>query len=113
MHKAGDCQKKKEEQNNILTKNVGRTKVLSATRVFRPAMARSCMVYTKTDTAILQKRISERYDYPSTMDYVLDPSDAAEVHKAVTINISSTGLAALVFSPHAEGQKIFIKSNLR
>jgi len=50
--------------------------------------------------------------YPSTMDYVLDSPASGNVLKAVTVNISNTGLSALVFSPHAEGQKIIIKSIL-
>ena len=58
------------------------------------------------------KRNSERFDFPSTIEYLIEPPAAAEVHKAVIINISKAGIGAYVFSPHAEGQKIIIQSPL-
>ncbi len=59
-----------------------------------------------------EKRSNERFDFLSTIDYVLSPSDSGEIYKGVTINISTSGLAAYVFTPHPEGQKIVVKSNL-
>ncbi len=53
-----------------------------------------------------------RYDFPSMIEYVVDSPSADTVCKAVTVNISTSGIAAYVFSPHAEGQRIFIKTDL-
>lgn len=58
------------------------------------------------------KRRSERFAYPSRIEYVLDARASLQVHKAVTINISDTGLSLYVFSPHGEGQEIVITSEL-
>jgi hypothetical protein len=59
-----------------------------------------------------EKRSSERYAYPSRIEYVLDAGAPAEVHKAVTINISDSGLSLYAFAPLAEGQEIVITSPL-
>ncbi len=53
-----------------------------------------------------------RYDFPSTIEYIVDSPAADSVCKAVTVNISPSGIAAYVFSRHPEGQKIIIKSPL-
>jgi hypothetical protein len=58
------------------------------------------------------QRNTTRYDYPSTIEYHLEASSPGEVHKAVTINISRSGLGAYLFAPHAEGQRIRITSPL-
>jgi len=65
--------------------------------------------------ALNENRRHVRYDFPATIEYVLEPGtggDAAEVHKGVTVNISAGGLAAYVFDPHQVGQKIVIKTSL-
>ena len=59
-----------------------------------------------------RRRKGERYDFPATIEYVLDQPNASEVLKGVVINISASGLAAYVFSPLPEGQKIIITSAL-
>lgn len=60
-----------------------------------------------------EKRIQTRYAYPATIEYLLDSSVGAEVvHKAVTVNISASGMAAYVFDRLPEGQKVIIKSSL-
>ncbi len=53
-----------------------------------------------------------RYDFPSTIEYILDSPSLNTVCKAVTVNISRSGIAAYVFSRYAEGQKIIIKTPL-
>jgi hypothetical protein len=58
------------------------------------------------------KRSEERFDFPSTIEYLIESPAGAQAHKAVTINISKAGIGAYVFSPHAEGQKIIIQSPL-
>lgn len=61
------------------------------------------------------KRRQTRYDFPSTIEYVLEPRGdgaAVEVHKGVTVNISMGGFAAYVFDPLPEGQRIAIKTSL-
>ncbi len=57
------------------------------------------------------KRAS-RYDFPSTIEYIVDSPAANTVCRAVTVNISMSGIAAYVFSRYSEGQKIFIKTPL-
>jgi hypothetical protein len=57
-------------------------------------------------------RSSERFDFPSTIEYLIDSPSSSRVHKAVIINISKAGIGAYVFTPHAEGQKIIIQSQL-
>ncbi len=57
-------------------------------------------------------RKTERYDYPSRIEYVLEPHVTGEVLKGVTINISHGGLSIYAFKPLAEGQQIVIRSAL-
>ena len=60
-----------------------------------------------------EKRSQARYDYPATIEYVMDSrSNEGAVQKAVTVNISAGGLAAYVFDPLREGQRIIIKTSL-
>jgi hypothetical protein len=62
-----------------------------------------------------EKRRVERYAYPSRIEYALDASDASaseDIFKAVTINISETGMSMYAFSRLPEGQEIVIKSGL-
>jgi len=53
-----------------------------------------------------------RYDFPATIEYHIENTTAEESFKAVTVNISSSGLGAYLFSDHPEGQRIIIKSHL-
>ncbi len=55
---------------------------------------------------------ASRYDFPATIEYVVDSPAPNTTCKAVTVNISTSGIAAYVFSRHHEGQKIIIKSPL-
>jgi hypothetical protein len=57
------------------------------------------------------KRAS-RCDFPSTIEYLVDSPSVEAVCRAVTVNISTSGIAAYVFSRHPEGQKIIIKTPL-
>jgi len=62
-----------------------------------------------------EKRSHERYDYPSTIEYVLSPTggtDSGKVFKGVVFNISNAGIGLYVFSQHAEGEELCIKSSL-
>ncbi len=58
------------------------------------------------------QRKDSRYDFPSAIEYLVDSQTTDEVHRAVTVNISTTGIGAYVFSPHSKGQKIIIKTPL-
>jgi len=65
--------------------------------------------------AVNEKRKQTRYDFPATIEYTLEPrldDGPVQVHKGVTVNISTGGLAAYVFDPLPEGQQIFIKTGL-
>lgn len=59
-----------------------------------------------------EKRLHERYAYPSRIEYVLDSDLLAAVRPAVTINISDTGLSLYAFSQHTAGEEIVITSDL-
>lgn len=59
-----------------------------------------------------EKRGNLRYDYPATIEYVLHTEMPEKLLKAVTFNISTSGVGLYVFDKHAEGQKIVIKSDL-
>lgn len=58
------------------------------------------------------RRSSERYDFPSTIEYLVGSPTAGEVHKAVTINVSRAGIGAYVFEPYQEGLELYIKTSL-
>ena len=59
-----------------------------------------------------EQRLSERYDFPSTIEYVVDSPTADRMYKAVTINVSDNGIGAYVFAPHSKGMKLIIKTPL-
>jgi hypothetical protein len=59
-----------------------------------------------------EKRRSERYAYPSRIEYVLNGGSAPLVHKAVTVNISDSGLSVYAFAPLVAHQEIVITSRL-
>jgi hypothetical protein len=60
-----------------------------------------------------RKRIDMRYDFPSTIEYVMGSQEGGEsVHKGVTINLSSTGLGMYIFDLLPNGQQITIKTAL-
>ena len=58
-------------------------------------------------------RMEPRDDYHHQIEYVLGPSSSGEIHKAVTINVSESGIGLYVFKPLAEGQQIMIKNAIR
>jgi c-di-GMP-binding flagellar brake protein YcgR len=58
-------------------------------------------------------RKDPRYDYPSTIQYVVGSQADDEVaRKGITIDLSATGLCMYVFDPLPQGQKIIIKTAL-
>jgi PilZ domain len=58
-------------------------------------------------------RKDPRYDFPSTIEYVLGSQAGDEVaHKGVTIDLSVAGLCMYIFDPLPQGQKIIIKTAL-
>jgi hypothetical protein len=70
------------------------------------------MDMTNTAEKIDKSKRGQRFDYPRTIEYVLDQASDHSVHKAVTINISEQGLGAYVFTPHKQGQRIIIRSEM-
>jgi len=58
------------------------------------------------------RRKSVRYDYPATVEYVLLPSSGSGRSRAVTINISETGLCLYVFEMLDESQELKILDRL-
>jgi c-di-GMP-binding flagellar brake protein YcgR len=64
------------------------------------------MSYTRT-------RQNSRYDFPATIEYVIgSQADDEVVHKAVTFNLSSTGLGMYMFDLLPQGEQITIKTTL-
>ncbi len=59
-----------------------------------------------------EQRVYERYDFPSTIEYVLEPQANGEVRRGVAINMSLAGLSAYVFESLPIGQKIVIKTGI-
>jgi c-di-GMP-binding flagellar brake protein YcgR len=58
-------------------------------------------------------RKDTRYDFPSTIEYVLGSQADDEVaRKGITIDLSTTGLCMYIFDPLPHGQKIIIKTAL-
>ena len=64
---------------------------------------------TSTD---LERRKYIRYDFPSVVEFSLDPETPGEPLKGVTINISNTGMCLYVFSPVREDQVIKFESSI-
>lgn len=61
-----------------------------------------------------EKRRDRRLDFHSTIEFILlDPRTNDEaVRKAVTVNLSATGLGVDMLDPLTAGQKIIIKTGL-
>ena len=58
-------------------------------------------------------RKGPRYDFPSTIEFVLgSQADDEAARKGVTIDLSATGLCMYIFDPLPHGQKIIIKTAL-
>jgi c-di-GMP-binding flagellar brake protein YcgR len=58
-------------------------------------------------------RKDPRYDFPSTIEYVLgSQADDEAARKGVTIDLSAAGLCMYIFDPLPQGQKIIIKTAL-
>jgi c-di-GMP-binding flagellar brake protein YcgR len=58
-------------------------------------------------------RKSPRYDFPSTIEFVLgSQADDEATRKGVTIDLSAAGLCMYLFDPLPHGQKIMIKTAL-
>jgi c-di-GMP-binding flagellar brake protein YcgR len=58
-------------------------------------------------------RKEPRYDYPSTIQYVVgSQADDDAGRKGITIDLSATGFCMYVFDPLPQGQKIIIKTAL-
>ena len=58
------------------------------------------------------QRSHPRYDFPSTIEYVLEPRMDDKVRKGVAVNISISGLSAYVFESLPIGQKIIIHTGI-
>jgi hypothetical protein len=56
------------------------------------------------------QRSEERYNFPYTIEYVLNPSTTDEILEGVAINISKSGLCLYTHNLLREGQEITIKS---
>ncbi len=57
-------------------------------------------------------RKDPRYDFPSTIEYVLGSQADDEVaRKGVTIDLSAAGLCMYMFDPLPHGQEIIIKTD--
>ena len=59
-----------------------------------------------------EKRKQQRYDFPGMIEYVANFETSDEPLKAVTVNISKSGLCLYIFEFLNEGQEIIIKSTL-
>ena len=60
-----------------------------------------------------RKKIDMRYDFPSTIEYVMgSQAEDESVHKGITINLNSTGLGMYIFDLLPNGQLITIKTTL-
>ena len=58
-------------------------------------------------------RVEPRDDYYHQIEYALEPTSVEETYKAVTINISQSGIGLYVFKPLAEGQQIKFTNVIR
>lgn len=62
---------------------------------------------------VVSTRKDRRYDYPSTIDYVLGHQAEGEAaRKAITIDLSTAGLCMYILDPLPQGQKIIIRTAL-
>jgi hypothetical protein len=59
-----------------------------------------------------EKRGYERYDFPSTIEYVLEHQEDGVIRKGVAINMSISGLSAYVFESLPVGQKVIINNGI-
>jgi c-di-GMP-binding flagellar brake protein YcgR len=57
-----------------------------------------------------ERRNAARYDFPSTIEFYTVSKSGENSHKAVTINISKTGLCLYLFEPFKRNQEIKINS---
>ncbi len=60
----------------------------------------------------IERRRHLRYNFPSTIEYVLEPETTGEIFKGIIINISNCGLCLCISSPLSDGQEVTIKSIL-
>ena len=63
--------------------------------------------------AVFVARAENRDDYHHQIEYTLDPASAGETYKAVTLNISQSGIGLYVFNHLAEGQQIKFTNVIR
>ncbi|MEE9523737.1 MAG: PilZ domain-containing protein [Thermodesulfovibrionales bacterium] len=59
-----------------------------------------------------ERRMAERYDFPSTIEFDAGTKSGENNQKAVTINISKSGLCLYLFESFIRHQEIRIKSIL-
>jgi c-di-GMP-binding flagellar brake protein YcgR len=68
---------------------------------------------SRRDMSYTRSRRDTRYDYPSTIEYVMGAhTDEEAVHKGVAVNLSITGLGMYIFDLLPDGQQITIKTAL-
>jgi hypothetical protein len=60
----------------------------------------------------VERRSAPRFDFPSTIEYIMDTPVLDGARKAVTIDVSNTGMKAYMFSPHPLGDQIILKAPL-
>jgi hypothetical protein len=90
----------------VLTNKVTEIIIAPVAVVHDPGSSRRDMPQTR-------KRRDARYDFPATIEYVKgSQTDDEVVHKAVTINLSSTGVGMYIFDLLPKGQQITIKTTL-
>jgi c-di-GMP-binding flagellar brake protein YcgR len=82
----------------------------------RTSIARKCVGafdHQNNKMSYFTKRKDTRYDFPLTIEYVLEAhTDDKEARKGITIDLSAAGLCMYVFDPLPQGQKITIKTVL-
>ncbi len=76
-------------------------------------MLRSYHIFVGMPVEFYSARVEPRDDYYHQIEYILDLTSTDEIYKAVTINISESGIGLYVFKPLAEGQQITIRNVIR
>lgn len=76
-------------------------------------MLRNDRAFVGMPVEFYSARVEPRDDYYHQIEYMLDPTSTGETYKAVTINISESGIGLYVFKPLAEGQQITMKNVIR
>jgi len=76
-------------------------------------MPENVYIFAGMPVEFYSARTEPRDDYYHQIEYILDPASTDEIYKAVTINVSESGIGLYVFKPLARGQQIMIKNAIR